>query len=92
MANKKDMSKRRNKAAQKNQDKRKAKAAALRRQPEVQVRYLPGITEMGVPEGFRSIGMAQAIMEFGKPLQEYMEKNMQSKDDLNKFMQTSMLL
>ncbi len=66
MAHKKDLNKRRNKVAQRKQDKRKSKAAALRRQPEARVRYRPGITEMGAPEGFRAIGMAQAIMEFGK--------------------------
>jgi hypothetical protein len=92
MANKKDVSKRSNKAAQKKQQKRRAKAAALRRQPEVQVRYRPGITEMGAPEGFRAIGMAQAIMEFGKPLQECLGREPQGTDDLNKLMQTSMLL
>lgn len=92
MANKKDMNKRRNKAAQKKQEKRKAKAAALRRRPEVQVRYRPGITEMGAPEGFRAIGMAQAMMEYGKPLNEYFGKTPQSMDDLNKMMKISMLL
>ncbi len=92
MANKKDANKRRNKAAQKKQEKRKAKAAALRRRPEVQVSYRPGIAEMGAPDGFRAIGMAQAMMEYGKPLNEYMGKNMQSMDEVNKLMQTSMLL
>jgi hypothetical protein len=92
MANKKDMNKRRNKAAQKKQAQRKTKAAALRGKPDVEVRYRPGITEMGAPDGFRAIGMAQAIMEYGKPLQEYTGQQMQSKDDLNKFMQTAMLL
>lgn len=92
MANKKDVNKRRNRAAQKKQTQRKTKAAALRRRPEVQVQYRPGITEMGAPDGFRSIGMAQAIMEFGKPLNEYFGREPRGTDDLNKLMQTSMLL
>lgn len=91
MATKKDMNKRRNKTAQKKQQKRKAKTAALRRQ-EAQVRYRPGISEMGAPEGFRAIGMAQAMMEYGKPLNEYLGKEPQSMDDLNKLMKLSMLL
>jgi hypothetical protein len=92
MASKKDMNKRHMKAAQRKQQKRKAKAAALRRQPEAQVRYRPGITEMGAPEGFRAIGMAQAIMEFGKPLEKYLGRETQGMDDLNKLMQPAMLL
>ncbi len=93
MANRKDVNKRRNNAAQKKQEKRKAKAAALRRQPEVQVRYRPGITEMGAPDGFRAIGMAQAMMEYAKPLEEYYaRKEPQSIDDLNSRMKLSMLL
>ena len=58
MANKKDLNKRRNKSAQKQQQKRKARVAAQRQKPEVQVRYRPGISEMGAPDGFRSIGIA----------------------------------
>lgn len=92
MANKKDMNKRRNKAAQKKQTQRKAKATALRRQSNVQVVNRPGITEMGAPEGFRAIGMAQAMMEYAKPLDEYYGKAPQNIDDLNKRMNLSMLL
>jgi hypothetical protein len=36
--------------------------------------------------------MAQAILEYGKPLNEYIGPEMQSMDDMNKLMQTSMLL
>lgn len=92
MAKKTDMNKRRNKAAQKKQQKRNAKAEAARRKPIVQVVPRPGISEMGAPEGFRAIGMAQAMMEFAKPLQEHLGKSPQSMDDLNKLMKLSMLL
>ena len=90
MANKKDLKKRRIKAAKKKQEKRKAKTAALSRQSQVQ--YRPGITEMGAPEGFRAIGMAQAMMEYGKPLNDYRGLRAESMDDLNSLMQASMLL
>jgi len=93
MASKKDMSKRRNKAAQKKQQKRKERAAAQRWQANVQVVNRPGISEMGAPEGFRAIGMAQAMMEYAKPFDEYYAKREpQSLDDLNSRMKLSMLL
>ncbi len=92
MTNNKDINKRRIKAARKKLEKRKAKALAQRIQLQVQVRYRPGITEMGAPEGFRAIGMAQAIMEYGKPLNEYLGREPQGTDDLNKLMRVSMLL
>lgn len=92
MAKKTDMNKRRNKAAQKKQQKRNAKAEAARRKPIVQVVPRPGISEMGAPEGFRAIGMAQAMMEYAKPFDEYYGKEPQSIDDLNKRMKLSMLL
>jgi hypothetical protein len=92
MANKKDMNKRRNKAAQKKQAQRKAKVSALRRQANVQVVHRPGISEMGAPDGFRAIGMAQAMLEYAKLLDEYYGKKPQSIDDLNARMKLSMLL
>jgi len=64
----------------------------LRRQPEVTVRSRPGISEMGAPEGFRAIGMAQAMMEYVKPLNEYYGKEPKDIDDLNSRMKLSMML
>lgn len=92
MANKEDANKRRNKAAQKKEQKRKTKAATLRKQANVQVVHRPGISEMGAPDGFRAIGMAQAMMEYIKPLDEYYGKEPRGIDDLNKRMKLSMLL
>ncbi len=92
MTNKKDTNKRRNKAAQKKEQKRKTKAASLRKQANVQVVRRPGISEMGAPDGFRAIGMAQAMMEYAKPFNEYFGKKPQSIDDLNNRMKLSMLL
>jgi len=93
MANKKDMNKRRNKAAQKKQQKRKTRASVQQWQANVQVVNRPGISEMGAREGFRAIGMAQAMMEYAKPLHEYYAKREpQSMEDLNSRMKLSMLL
>jgi hypothetical protein len=58
----------------------------------VQVVRRPGISEMGAPEGFRAIGMAQAMMEYAKPLDEYYGMEPQNIDDLNSRMKLSMLL
>jgi len=87
--NKRDMKKRQVRAAQKHQAKRRAKATLLRGQSHVQVQYRPGIAEMEVPPGFRAISMSQAMLEYGKPLEELMVRGV---DDINKLMQTSMLL
>jgi hypothetical protein len=92
MANKRDTNKRRNKAAKKKQAQRKTRAAALRRQANVHVVNRPGISEMGAPEGFRAIGMAQAMIEYAKPFEEYYGKEPKDIDDLNKRMKLSMLL
>jgi hypothetical protein len=89
--NRKDMDRRRAKASQKRQVKRKAKAAALRGQSGTQVRYRPGITEMDAPPGFRAVSMSQAILEFGKPLEQLAGSTGQ-RPDMNKVMQASMLL
>lgn len=89
--NKKDMDRRRAKAAQKHKTKRKAKAAALRGPSGMQVQYRPGITEMGAPPGFRAVSISQAVVEFGKPLVELAGSTGQS-PDMNKVMQAAMLL
>lgn len=60
---------------------------------DIEVVHRPGISEMEVPEGFRAIGMAQAMMEYAKPFDEYrgpQQKN--GMDDLNNLMNLSMML
>lgn len=86
--NRQDINKRRAKAIQKYKAKRKARLAVRRGQESVQIRYRPGITEMNPPDGFRSIGMAQAMMEYGKPL----IKLTKGESDLNPAIQAAMLL
>lgn len=74
---KKKIAKRRIKAGE-----RKKKKRALRL-----VKLRPGMPEMEAPEGFRSIAMSQAIMEYAKPLMELLE----DKEDLNKALQATMM-
>ena len=50
--------------------------------------FRPSMSEMNAPEGFRSIGMAQAMMEYAKPLMELESKG----GDLNDLMQLSTAL
>ena len=49
----------------------------------------PGLPYMGAPEGFRSISISQAIMEYGKPIMNYFDGNI---DSLNQGMQITTLL
>ncbi len=52
--------------------------------------YRPGIADMEAPAGFRAINMSQAILEYSKPLEQYVKTD--SKDGLNILMQSAMLL
>ncbi len=69
---------------------KKLRLVKSHREPDVQVMYRPGITDMGAPPGFRAINMSQAVLEYGKPLEQYIK--MDSKDGINILMQSAMLL
>ncbi|MBM3254049.1 MAG: hypothetical protein FJZ16_07345 [Candidatus Omnitrophica bacterium] len=88
--NKKKIAKRRAKSNQIKSRKKKLRLVKSRREPDVQVMYRPGIADMGAPPGFRAINMSQAVLEYGKPLEQYVK--MDSKDGLNISMQSAMLL
>lgn len=88
--NKKEMSKRRAQSNQMKRKKRKLRPIESRRKPDVQVMYRPGIADMEAPTGFRAINMSQAILEYAKPLEQYVKTD--SKDGLNILMQSAMLL
>jgi hypothetical protein len=91
--NKKEIKKRRSKAAQKHQIGRKEKTALLRGQSHVQVQYRPGIAEMEAPPGFRAISMSQAMLEYGKPLNELVVPTaIDDMDNLEMIMKITMLL
>jgi len=71
---KKDIAKRHAKSQQKTQKKRKLRLVKSSSNQHVQVSSRPGLPHLGAPEGFRSIGMAQAMMEYAKPLMEMVEE------------------
>jgi hypothetical protein len=65
---KKDISKRRAKKREKTKRKRNLRLVKSRATTEPKTILRPGLPHMGAPEGFRSISMSQAIMEYAKPL------------------------
>ncbi|MGB2930082.1 MAG: hypothetical protein WBB70_14355 [Desulfobacterales bacterium] len=86
---KRDISKRRAKASEKTKRKRNLRVVKSRTSTEPKTILRPGLPHMGAPEGFRSISMSQAIMEYAKPLIEF------AKDEENAFnntLQISMLI
>lgn len=91
MAKKKkgETAKRRSKAREKMKKKRTLQLVKSRPKPEPQIIYRPGLPHMGAPEGFRSISMSQAVMEYAKPLIELVEDN---EKGLNDVLQISMML
>jgi len=89
MAKKKkaEIDRRRSKARQK--IKRKRALRILKSKPRPKLIHRPGLPHMGAPEGFHSISMAQAMMEYGKPIMNYVEDD---ENGLDKAMQISGLL
>jgi len=79
---KRDISKRRAKAREKTKRKRNLRLVKSRAATEPKTILRPGLPHMGAPEGFRSISMSQAIMEYAKPLLEF------AKDEENAFNDT----
>ncbi len=67
---KRDISKRRLKAREKNKRKRNLLLVKSRAAAEPKTILRPGLPHMGAPKGFRSISMSQAMMEYAKPLFE----------------------
>jgi len=85
---KKDISKRRANAREKTKKKRNLRLVKSRAVTEQKTILRPGLPHMGAPEGFRSISMSQAIMEYAKPLFEFAEDE---KNELNDTLQIGML-
>ena len=83
---KRDISKRRAKKREKTKRKRNLQLAKSRAAMEPKTILRPGLPHMGAPEGFRSISMSQAIMEYAKPLFEF------AKDEKNDTLQIGMLI
>ncbi len=86
---KREIAKRHSKDREKMKKKRKLKMVKSRPKPKSQIVYRPGLPHMGAPEGFRSISMSQAIMEYAKPIMNSVEGGEGRLDDA---MQISTLL
>lgn len=82
---KRDFALRKQRSVRKKQIKRKIKLRAGQRRIDFIER--PALSDMGPPEGFRTIPMSQAIMQYARPL---MEKT-QSEEDLQGAMQAAMV-
>jgi hypothetical protein len=79
---------RKQRSARKKQFKRKIKQIKLRpAQQRIDFVERPALSDQGPPEGFRTIPMSQAIMQYARPLME----NTQSEDDLQGAMQAAMV-
>lgn len=88
--NKKDILKMRLKSKQKSKKKRKLHQTHLGvESPRENIRYRPGISELGAPPGFRSISMSQATMEYAKPFVELADSKGK---DINEAVQASIVL
>ncbi|MBN1831659.1 MAG: hypothetical protein JW896_06055 [Deltaproteobacteria bacterium] len=84
-----DIEKRKARSREKKKKKRSLKIAKDKAHQKVQNIFRPGLPHMGAPEGYRSISMSQAIMEYSKPIMEFV------KDDekgMNDAVQAGMLL
>jgi hypothetical protein len=86
---KRDISKRRAKAREKTKKKRNLRLVKSRAATEPKTILRPGLPHMGAPEGFRSIPMSQAIMEYAKPLLEFAKDE---EDAFNDTLQIGMLI
>lgn len=86
---KREISKRRAKAREKTKKKRNLRLVKSRTTTEPKTILRPGLPHMGAPEGFRSISMSQAIMEYTKPLLEFAEDE---ENAFNKTLQIGMLI
>jgi len=86
---KRDISKRRAKAREKTKKKRNLRLIKSRAATKPKTILRPGLPHMGAPEGFRSISMSQAIMEYAKPLLEFAKDE---ENALNDILQIGMLI
>ncbi len=70
--------------------KKRRKPQSKSSRPKQNVQYLnrPALTDIKAPDGFRAVSMSQAIMEYSKPLMQYVEGD--SFEELNEVMQLSM--
>lgn len=86
---KSSMEKRRAKARERAKKKRTLRKLQSAKRQDPLVIHRPGLPHMGAPEGFRSISFSQAILEYGKPIMDRLDEDM---DSLNQGMYLSTLL
>lgn len=70
---KEEGARRRNKSRQKMKKKGNLRLVKSRQEQRTEVIYRPGLPYMGASKGFRTISMAQAMMEYAKPLMKFVE-------------------
>jgi hypothetical protein len=75
-------------AQAKGKKRRKPQAKSPRPKPKVQHMYRPALSDIEAPEGFRAVSMSQAMMEYTKPLLQYVKGD--SFEELNEVMQLAM--
>ncbi|MDY6949900.1 MAG: hypothetical protein SWE60_00175 [Thermodesulfobacteriota bacterium] len=83
-----NIAKRRARSRQKTEKKRKLRLVKGRSKEDRRTIYRPGLSELGAPEGFRSVPPAQAMMEYAKPLMELVK----GEEDFEDAMQAGMVL
>lgn len=75
-------------AQAKGKKRRKPLPKSPRPKPKVQDIYRPVLSDIEAPDGFRAVSMSQAMMEYTKPLLQYVEGD--TIEELNKVMQLAM--
>lgn len=58
---------------QKKQRKSKSRQSHSKSQPQIQHIVRPALSDIVAPEGFRTVSMSQAMMEYAKPVMNYVE-------------------
>jgi hypothetical protein len=86
---KRETAKKHTRAREKRAKKRKLRLAKSYPKPELQTIHRPALPHMDAPEGFRSISMSQAMIEYGKPLMSLLEDD---EKGLEAVVQISMVL
>lgn len=88
--NKVTITKRKSKSDEKKKKKRSLRLVKEKDRQNITKISRPGLPYMGAPEGFRSISISQAIMEYSKPVMELVQEN--DTKGFNEAIQVGMML
>ena len=69
---------------------KRAKIKSLKSTPNIQFVKRPAISDIATPPGFRAVSMSQGMLEYAKPIMDYVEKGIV--DDANDAFQIVMPL